>query len=381
MIHCISEESREATGGNLSGIQGERRSLLKKEDRIQNPADIETHTHPGVTARRERNRAQLGIPIDPHDLAVVAMKSSLSVRAAESLFAIDDAMRLHYDALKSTVAASVRPVIVVQNDLQGGTYTLLESDRRTTVQPVPPVFQMVKSVSHAPLALYAIIAPYLRSAPTSAWAPAAKNFRQILEGAATLIEHADLTDAARKSCNTIIHASIEFIDAILKVGKVTPDDFKGYTGPLEKQIATNLDIAAEAQVNAIRELLHGWKARLGHSWRDLYVVVLVIWTTEIDNQHELILRTEMDPSRVQDHLIIISTAASTEDTVEVALDNLGQIVQDNIAASLVFSNPDSLDTLLGRNLKGPQDLLAWSVKRVLKSCPHMHKGSAETRTR
>jgi hypothetical protein len=126
--------------------------------------------------------------------------------------------------------------------------------------------------------------------------------------------------------------------------------------------------------------LRGWKRHLGQAWIDLYAVVLVIWTTEIDNQNELILRTEMDSEHVDDHLIILGTAAMTEDTVDAAMDNLGQIVQDDVAAALIFSNPDALDTLLGKNLKGPEDLLSWSVKGVLKACPHAHKYSATVRT-
>lgn len=339
---------------------------------------------------KKNGKKKDGLSIDPHDLHVVAMKASLRTRAMQSLFAIDDAMRSNYDALKDLVANSVRPVVVVQNDLQGGTYTLLESDRRTTVQPVPPVFQMVKSVSHAPLGLYSIIAPYLGADRTDVWRRPAEDFAVSLSNAERLVAYAGLPPSAQQACETIISRSLKFITSIVSKGRVTVEDFKGYTSPLESSIAENLTVAGKLQVKSIRALLQQWKERLKGDWKDLYAVVLVIWTTEVNNQHYLILRSEMDPSRVEDHLIVLGTATPADDTVEVALENLGQIVQDNIAAALVFSNPDELDTDLGTSLKGPEDLLAWAVKKALKrkqrnysmaevrseqlpnSCPHTH---------
>jgi hypothetical protein len=339
---------------------------------------------------KDNAKKHKGLKIDPHDLYVVAMKASVRTRAMQALFAIDDAMRTNYDGLKALVANSVRPVIVVQNDLQGGTYTLLEDERRTTVQPVPPIFQMVKSVSHAPLGIYSIIAPYLGADRTDVWARPAEDLGTILSNAKRLVAYAELPDPALNACDKIITSSIEFIRSIVSKQKVTVEEFKRYSGPLEAAIAENLTIAGEVQVKSIRALLHRWKERLGEGWKDLYAVVLVIWTTEVNNQHYLILRREMDPSRVEDHLIVLGTASMPDDTVDVALENLGQIVQDNIAAALVFSNPDELDTELGVSLKGPEDLLSWAVKKALKrrrgnysmadarseqsrsSCPHVH---------
>src|SRR5260370_22461592 len=158
---------------------------------------------------KRNDQKDKGLSIDPHDLYVVAMKASVRTRAMQSLFAIDDAMRTNYDALKALVANSVRPVIVVQNDLQGGTYTLLEKEQRTTIQPVPPVFQMVKSVSHTPLVIYSIIAPYLGADRTDVWMRPAEDFCTLLSNAERLGAYAGLPDSAREACDRIITASIE----------------------------------------------------------------------------------------------------------------------------------------------------------------------------
>jgi len=100
----------------------------------------------------------------------------------------------------------------------------------------------------------------------------------------------------------------------------------------------------------------------------MYAIILAIWTTEVKNQNWLIVKQMMDRDAVASHLITISMASFAEDTVDVALDNLARIVQDNIAAALIF--PD--DATIADALKGPEDLLAGSIEKLL-SCPHARK--------
>jgi hypothetical protein len=92
--------------------------------------------------------------IDPHDLDLVAVGSDPATRARERLFAVDTAMRVNYDSLRARVAANLSPVIVIQPDLGGGSYTLIRQGRQTSVHPVAHLFQMVKSISHLPLGIY-----------------------------------------------------------------------------------------------------------------------------------------------------------------------------------------------------------------------------------
>jgi hypothetical protein len=54
--------------------------------------------------------------------------------------------------------------------------------------------------------------------------------------------------------------------------------------------------------------------------------------------------------------------------VAVALDNLARIVQDNVAADMVFPQ----DSVLADSLKGPQDLLSTAIEKII-GCPHAAK--------
>jgi hypothetical protein len=92
--------------------------------------------------------------------------------------------------------------------------------------------------------------------------------------------------------------------------------------------------------------------------------VLCIWTTSERNQNAIILKSLMAPENVGSHLITISTAEITSDPVSVGLDNLARIVQDNIAAEMIFPK----DPVLVDSLKGPDDLLANALEKIVQ-CP------------
>lgn len=73
----------------------------------------------------------------------------------------------------------------------------------------------------------------------------------------------------------------------------------------------------------------------------------------------------MHPENVESHLITISTAEKPSNPVNVALDNLARIVQDNVAAAMIFP----ANSVLANSLKGPEDLLSNAIDRII-GCPH-----------
>ena len=116
--------------------------------------------------------------------------------------------------------------------------------------------------------------------------------------------------------------------------------------------------ASEAQIAGVKTLMGTWRRRLGESaWADLYTVVLSQWTTADLNQNTIIIKGLMNPAKVDTHLIDLPGLEIPADPVAVALDNLARIVQDNIAAELIFSQ----DANVADALKGKQDLLSEEI--------------------
>ena len=305
--------------------------------------------------------------IDPHDLDLVAVASNPLGRARGRIFDIDAAMRRNYDLLRARIAATLSPVIVVQPDLQGGTYTLIRDGVRTSVDPVAPIFQLVKSVCHLPLGIYSILAPYLKDPGASCWIADLEAFREVAAVALKEVDRAELPAPATEASRTILTSGIAFMEQCIDGADFSLEGFKAFAGSLHGPIVVNMDVAARALIAGIENLLAEWRAEMGEEdWTDLYTVILAIWTTETRNQHYEILRRVMDQAKVEERLIVISVGEQEPDMIAVALDNLARIVQDNVAAGLIFPT----DSELAEVLAGTQDLLAGAVDQAMLSCPH-----------
>jgi hypothetical protein len=310
--------------------------------------------------------------IDPHDLDLVAVESNPAARARERLFDVDTAMRANYDALRSKVAAGLSPVIVIQPDLGGGSYTLICQGKQTTTFPVAHLFQMVKSISHIPLGIYAILAPYLKGPRTPDWAAGLAEFRDVVAVAQASVKRAQLPSRAETACQDILSEAIGFMDRCLEQGDFTLAGFKQFSTSVHESILINMGFAADALISGIESRLADWRKEMGEqAWQDLYVVILAIWTTESQNQHYEILKRVMYQKTVAERLIVIAVGEQEPDMLAVALDNLARIVQDNVAAGLILPT----DAELARTLAGTKDLLAdavdkaMTVDKAMQSCP------------
>lgn len=313
-----------------------------------------------------------GPRLDPHDLQMVAFHSDPITQARDAIIAVDTEMQRNYSALKASLLPHLGPVIVVENNDVGGRYTLIHQGIRETLNPIGPVFELVKSVCHTPLGIYVIIAPYLLLPDARGWMPQLTAFRKALAGAKRELGAAQLPPDARRASQRILKRGLRFIDKSLDSGSISITRFKKFTAAVHDAITTNMGFAAQAQTTAVIALMQRWKQQLGdEQWRKLYVVVLSIWTTSVRNQNSIILQTLLDPAHAASHLIDISTAEKPSDPIQLALDNLGRVVMDNVAAELIFPS----DQVLADSLKGPEDLLSNAIDSLLQ-CPYSRKPAA-----
>lgn len=331
--------------------------------------------------------------------------------ARQIILQIDIEMRSRYKALKDQVQAQLDPFIVVANGPEGGTYWLIQNGRIVdTRTPIDVIFQLAKSIAHIPLGTFSVLAPYLSNivpdhhrragdmdahdldmiafnGPSStAWVRPLQDWGNIVETTRRALGDADLPDELHKSSARICAAATEFIDRAVRNEAFTMSDFEAFTGKVFDDISTNMYWAAKVQIEAVSELMTSWKTQLGDKWRDVYVLVYSMWTTSVLNQNTIIIKHFLDPDRVDTHLLdIISDQLPVVDPVGVGAENLARIVQDNIAAEMVFpTNQTTADAL-----KGKEDLLSQQLLKLLgdkaaevtaASCPFSHnrnrRGSA-----
>ncbi|MEU3481067.1 twin-arginine translocation signal domain-containing protein [Streptomyces sp. NPDC033754] len=334
-------------------------------------------------------------------------------RARDAIVAVNSGMRSHYAALKSDLIAQLSPVLVVQNDARGGRFTLIHDGTQESLHPVGEVFELAKSVSHVPLGVFSIIAPHLsdrvpnvpgadridphdlamlafKDTATTDWITPLRQYADTLAAARRQLDQAGIPPELVVSCARVLDGALSFIAASTAARSFDIRSFEDFSHSVYAGIRTNMRYAAEAQITGVQGVLRTWRARIGEeAWQDLYTVVLSQWATSELNQNSIIIRPCMNPAKVATHLIDLPAAEPLSDPVFVALDNLARIVQDNIAAELVFPS----DHAAADALKGPQDLLADEILDQLDAataysaptgagrgaCPVARRGSASQR--
>ncbi|WP_077795997.1 hypothetical protein [Streptomyces sp. JHA26] len=299
--------------------------------------------------------------------------------ARDAIRAVNAKMRANYATLKSELTTQLSPVVVVSNNAVGGRFTLINDGRQVeTVDPVPEYFELAKSIAHVPLGLFSILASYLsdqvpnipnadridphdldmvvtRAPGDKGWTTPLTAFRTTLQSAYTKLPTANLPLDLENSCAKILSEAVAFIDASVKAQSFDMVSFNRFAATVYPSIRVNMTFAATAQITGIESLMKRWRTLIGEkAWSDLYVTVLSIWTTAELNQASIIIRRTMNQAKVDTHLIDLPTVETPSDPIAVALDNLARIVQDNVAAEMVFNT----DLKVADALKGKEDLLS-----------------------
>ncbi|MFD5292629.1 hypothetical protein ACFWJV_31105 [Streptomyces rochei] len=299
--------------------------------------------------------------------------------ARDAIRAVNARMRANYATLKSELTTQLSPVIVVSNNAVGGRFTLINNGTRVeTVDPVPEYFELAKSIAHVPLGVFSVLAAYLsdqvpnipnadridphdldmvvtKAPGDKGWITPLNAFKSTLQTAYTKLGTANLPLDLENSCDKILSEAVKFIDASVTAESFDMVSFNRFAAAVYPSIRVNMTFAATAQITGIEGLMKRWRTLIGEkAWSDLYVTVLSIWTTAELNQASIIIRRTMNQAKVDTHLIDLPTVETPSDPIAVALDNLARIVQDNIAAEMVFNT----DLKVADALKGKEDLLS-----------------------
>ncbi|MGW2601548.1 hypothetical protein [Streptomyces klenkii] len=310
--------------------------------------------------------------------------------ARAAVIQIDTDMQRYYDLLRASVARHLGPVIVVNNDAKGGEYFLV--DRGRTVErshPVGQVFELAKSVAHTPLGIYSVVAPYLSPTvppvgnadridphdleqvahigPSStAWIDPLRKFAATLETARQNLPGANMPAALEDAGRSILDGGLDFITDAVASRSFDMQGFQDFSSAVYGHVRMTMYWASKAQIEGVHALLKRWRAQLGEpAWSELYVLIFELWTTAALNQNAVIIKPCMDQKRADSHLINQMIAQFPSDPVATALDDLARIVQDNIAAEMVFPTAPDVATALA----GEEDLLAQEILKQLKDCP------------
>jgi len=344
--------------------------------------------------------------------------SSLSQKAIENIEKVDTEMLRHMDYLQDLVQRDLhkhQPVIVAEFTPDGGKYTLLRNEygneSRVTVEPVPKLFALSKSIAHAPLGIYACFEPYSTNPKNHGWRKALKSYCKVLkvalrtfdnvkegyqidahlrrrlvnnlngitakfDGAEPNVTEDTVVQYIHMILKQLLASAINFIDinALTLTSSESPvkifqewcnatnDHPDNPHDTVYKLIVQCQVIAATTQEYGISRLMKKWRASFDpNEWKKLYVIVEAEWVTrKLNSIAQCILPEMADKELALDQRLLIVTNLKG---VEPALHFLARILEDREAADLILTDHSEPR----EDLSGQTDLLGPVMEQVVCS--------------
>lgn len=334
--------------------------------------------------------------------------SSLSEEAIANVRKVDTEMLVHMNNLHDRVQEDLtkfQPVIVAQFTPGGGKFTLLQNkynkESRTTIEPVSNLFEIAKSIAHAPLGIYGCFGPYTGNLMNQDWREPLEKYLNVLQASFDTFDNIgeglEIDDTLKESLTTnlnkipekfdeaclhltsktvishikfilkkLLTSAIHFITNTalpLKKGESIANVFQEWcneesadtnapNNTLYKLIVQCQVIAATTQEYGISKLMEEWKNTFSNEeWSKLYVIVEAEWVTrKLNSIAQSILPHMTDKLLALNQKLLIVTNLSD---VKSALHFLARIIEDRAAANLILTNQKGPR----KHLSGQVDLL------------------------
>jgi hypothetical protein len=190
--------------------------------------------------------------------------------AANPLLDVNKAFRAAYAAARKDLLAGTGPVILVSGD----ELVLLRAEKRTEATVVPAIYHTLKTISHIPLAIYAMTAPVVDAPLDDVKRAGLQQYRQKLPAVAKCLTEYGLTETTLQRQQKLIAAAGAFLDAAIEKAKITKEERLAYVRLQTPLILENLKETARAQLDGLNRQVQTWKAEMTPAeWQSLRVVI------------------------------------------------------------------------------------------------------------
>ena len=239
------------------------------------------------------------------------------------------------------------PIIIALFSGQGGQMILYPPGKPPIVADrVPIAYELAKSVSHSPMAIYQVVSPFLKD-PTadSSWKGPMRTFRTQNQTALDSIDALDLTKDDKDALAGILKRNIAFMDKCLEKGTYTFAELEEFAQGQKPFLEKSTWISGNAQVTHWMKVLDDWKKMLGKDWDKLYAATNTLYVTRQNNILFTILVQYMGKEAINERLLLIETAEFTTPP-EKLLDVLTRIVADRSLGKVFFGDYYLMDVEL-----------------------------------
>lgn len=258
------------------------------------------------------------------------------------------------------------PIILALFNSAGGQMLLYRPGKPpVSAEPVPIVYQLMKSVSHSSMAIFQLTAPYLRDPSDSSWQGPMLSYKVRCQAALDGLDALDLTAEHRDLLRTILKKNVAFLDRCITKGTFTYEEFQTYAREFKPYFAKTIGIAAGAQVGHWMSVLEGWKKELGKDWDRTYAATNSLYVTRQNNILFTVLAQFMGEDAIGDRLFLLETTEFTTNP-DTMLDLITRIVADRALGEVFFKDYFLMDVELLST--GARDAIkAETAKRGMKT--------------
>ena len=211
------------------------------------------------------------IPGSSPRLAAAPAENGRGTQADDPLRALNDASRSAYRRGREETLARCGPVVLVEGDDLVLAYGLYRSVAHLT----PDAYSALKSISHIPLAIHALLDGRVGEALDDKRLYDLKQYREFVAAAAPGVGDRGLDAEQLKRAKAIADESLAFLAGVIEARRVEGKQLDEYLSRMRPLLEANAAAAARAQIDALHRQMKVWKGRLTDAeWGRLRVVVM-----------------------------------------------------------------------------------------------------------
>lgn len=204
-------------------------------------------------------------------LLLVFTTAQAAAQAGPELDALNKAARGAYADGRAALIARTSPVIVVAFD----ELVLLRDGKETRENFTPAAYHQLKSVSHVPLGLVALLSTETPGARDGAWKARLEELRAKADIARNAVGSLALTAPQKARLERILDDSMALIDVTLNSGVPSASALTGFARAMAPLVLANGYDAAKLQIDGLHALVERWRKDLtAEEAQRLYVLVL-----------------------------------------------------------------------------------------------------------
>jgi hypothetical protein len=203
-------------------------------------------------------------------LLSLPIEAGAQVRIPDSLTALNDVFRQAYAGSRRRILTSDAPLLIRSGD----TAALVRGSRRAEAVVNVPVYHVVKTIAHIPLAIFVGVTPG-EEALDAERLKTLTELRRLIPPARASLDGLGLAPEVLARQDQIVRASLTFIDGAIAQRRFARNELDAFTRRMAPLVLANVGLAARAQLDALHKQVSAWRKEMTpEEWDRLHVVII-----------------------------------------------------------------------------------------------------------